>query len=219
MRTTMLIIEFLVAGILVSVALLLCGVSFFPDQTSAIIENFSSVPVSVQVLLGTIFVSIAYGVGIFSEYVGLSIFEGQLDRIKGKRMIKYLKDLKDEKVDLEKSCILKKFKEIPPEKITKKQAKSCIGPMRFYVLRESSSLYQDIASQIHRLRLIRILFLVEIILIAAVFGQLIQRFSPYMIGVLVFLIAVAVVNYKAIMSRFNRYCRAIERSYKVLVFH
>jgi hypothetical protein len=60
---------------------------------------------------------------------------------------------------------------------------------------------------------------VEIILIAAVFGQLIQQVSPYMIGVLVFLIAVAVVNYKAIMSRFNRYCRAIERSYKVLVFH
>ena len=148
----------------------------------------------------------------------IDIFEWRLNKIKRKRLIKYLKGLNDNGMDLEVSPLLKMFKGISPSKITEEQARSIIGPMRFYVLKESPYLYQDIASQIHRLRLIHILFLVEVILIVAVCGQLLQGFSWYPICALIFLIVLAIVNVKAAMNRFNRYCRAIERSYRVLVF-
>lgn len=238
MKTTVLIVEFLVAGILVSLAVVFCAYSIFSDDITGIFNDFHQVfhdstketfneyqnlPLSTSILVTTIFIAIAYGVGILSEYIGLSIFEGRLDTIKKNRMRKYLKELKENGADLEKNPILKKFEGIPPEKITKKQAISCIGSMRFNVLKESPELYQDIASQLHRLRLIRILFLVEVILLVGIVclvgrSLLNGDFSLLSMGALIFFGAVAYANFRAIMSRFDRYCRAVERSYKALMF-
>jgi hypothetical protein len=225
MKTTVLIVEFLVGGILVSLAMVFCvasvfpGVSIIPDEIEAIIEDLGQYPsLPVGVVLVTIVAAIAYGVGVFSEFIGLHLFEGRHDKIKRQYLIKYLKELKGDGINLKKSPLLKRFDKIPPDKITKEQARSVIGPIRFYVLKESPYLYQDIASQIHRLRLIRILFLVEIILIVAVAGQLHQEFSSHLIYALLFLVIIAIANVFAILDRFNRYCRAVLRSYRVLIF-
>jgi len=240
-QTTVLIVEFLIAGALVSLALVVFAYSFFPDQTQDIFDVLvqyqlpstedqyqsaeppSIVYVPIAVLLTTIFIAIAYGVGILFEYIGLTLFEGWHDEIKRDHMKKYLKELEDDKVDLSKSPILRKFEGKSPEEITKEQARSCIGPMRFYVLMKSPELYQDIASQLHRLRLIRIMFFVEFILMVAVAWQVLRNLTskeipslPLMFT-LVFLLIVLITNFKAILSRFSRYCRAVERSYKALL--
>ena len=95
--------------------------------------------------------------------------------------------------------------------------------MLFHVLKESPYLYQDSASQLHRLRLIRILVLVEVCLIVAIgwricYNLVHHYFSAPLMVALIFFGGVIVVNYKGILDRFDRYCRAVKRSYKALVF-
>jgi hypothetical protein len=225
MKTTVLLVEFLVAGALVSLVLGLCAYSFFPDDVERIFNNlFQCTSASIGILYATIFIAISYGAGILSEYIGLHIFEGRHDEIKKDRIRTYVKKLQNENIHLEKNPIFRNLAEVPPERITKKQARSCIGPMRFYVLKESPYLYQDIDSQLHRLRLIRIMVLVEVCLIVAIGWRLCYNlvvhhyFSAPLACALIFFGGVIVVNYKAILDRFNRYCRAVERSYKALVF-
>lgn len=219
MKTTSLFIEYLLAGVLVMVALVILAASVFPIQIKEILdyfEQYRSLPVSV--LLATLFVSIAYGIGILTEFLGFWLFEGFHDNIKKKRMAEYLKDLKEDNVDLARSPILKKLEGVPPDEITKKQARSCIGPMRFYVMKENPNLYHDIEYQLHRLRLIRILFIAEVIIMVAVAWQLKQNASKPLLSVLVFFIVTVTITFMAIKHYFNRYCRSVERSYKALVF-
>jgi hypothetical protein len=94
---------------------------------------------------------------------------------------------------------------------------ACVGKMRFYVMNHSALLYADIAAQISRFRLIRVLFLAEAIVILAIIGQLRFGFSPFLIVMFGLVFFIAYANFLAIRSRFNRYCRAIERSYTVLM--
>lgn len=219
MKTTALIIEYLMAGVLVDLALALCVASFFPIQIETILASFNqyeSLPVNV--LLTTVFAAVAYGTGIFTEFLGFSLFEGFHDEIKRKRIIKYVKDLKENKMKLDESPILRILEETEPDGITKEQARKCIGPMRFYVLMESPILYQDIAYQLHRLRLIRILFIAEVIVMVAVSYQLYQLTSLPLAGLFGFLLLTIYATFKAILHHFNRYCRAVERSYRALIY-
>jgi len=76
MKTTALIVEYLMAGILVALALALCVVSFFPGQIQTMLtffDQYKSLPVNV--LLTAVFIAIAYGIGIFTEFLGFSSFE------------------------------------------------------------------------------------------------------------------------------------------------
>ena len=226
MKTTMIIVEFLIGGILILIALSFCFASFFPGTVHDFSDYFNRFQSSFDedtflfagALLSTVFVAIAYEVGILLEFIGLHTFEWRHDVVKKNRMRKFLRKLEEDNVNLGKSPILRKFKGVPPDRITKKQARSCIGPMRFYVLNESPSLYQDIESQLHRLRLIRFLFFVEVLLFLAVFRQLVREPSCLLKILLIFFGGSAYLNYRAIVDRFGRYCRAVERSYRTLVF-
>ena len=224
MRTTMLFIEFLMGGILVLVALIFL-VSVSPSKEQAIIDLFDENGcLSGGVLLSTIFVAAAYTIGIVSEYITRGLFEGKLDEIKINRMRIYLKENYE---NLRKSPILKKYLKIPLNKIDaeigKKEALECIGPMRYHVMMENSELYQEIESHLHKLRLTRILFLVVGLFFIGtvcrlfVTRYLYQDFSLFLLAVLVLLAPTAYINFRAIKDRSDRYCRAVERSYRVLV--
>ena len=224
MRTTMLFIEFLMGGILVLVALIFL-VSVSPSKEQAIIDLFDENGcLSGGVLLSTIFVAAAYTIGIVSEYITRGLFEGKLDEIKINRMRIYLKENYE---NLRKSPILKKYLKIPLNKIDaeigKKEALECIGPMRYHVMMENSELYQEIESHLHKLRLTRILFLVVMILMFAIFFRLqhAQNLqsddSLFLVIMLEFLALAAIATIKAVKDRSDRYCRAVERSYRALV--
>jgi hypothetical protein len=73
----MLIVEYLVGGVLVLLALGFLIVSFFPSSVQEILNDLSPYqPQSsiVLVLLSTIFVAIAYAVGVFSEFFCTCVF-------------------------------------------------------------------------------------------------------------------------------------------------
>ena len=89
--------------------------------------------------------------------------------------------------------------------------------MRFYVLMKNPELYEDISSQLHRYRLLRMLFLAVVLFIVGIAVQMIYESSPFLSCALMFLIVIAVLDVAVIYDRFNRYCRAIERSYTVLM--
>lgn len=225
MRTTMLLVEFLVAGILVLLALIFLGISMFPSKEQAILNLFDQdFCLSAGALLATIFVAVAYPVGVFSEYLTRDLFEKFLDKTRMKRMRTYLKE---NRKNLKKSPILGKYSEIPPgiidEKITMDEARKCIGPMRFHVLMTNSDLYRDIESQLHRLRLMRTLFLAIALCFLAIISRLIvtwyqhREISLFLLVTLVFFGLTAYETFKAIKDRADRYCRAVERSYRALV--
>ncbi len=223
MKTTALFIEYMVAGTLILLAVIFWVVLFFPSYMETILIYLEGKSLPVSVLLTTVFIAIAYGAGICTEVFGLWLFEWKHNRIKKKWLREYLKDFEENDVDIAKSSILRPLKGIPPDRITEKHAKSCIGPMRFYVLMESSKLYQDIAYQLHRLRLIRILFIAEVIALIAVCVKLLQTLLShqdisYYVGALILLTALVIATYIAIVHHFNRYCRAVLRSYVALVF-
>jgi hypothetical protein len=93
----------------------------------------------------------------------------------------------------------------------------CIGKMRFYVMGHSERLYTDISDQISRFRVIRALVWVELILLFAVYNRLSYDPSELWTAVKWFIIIILIVNFFAIYSRFGRYCRAVERSYLILL--
>ena len=221
MRTTMLIVEFLVGGILISLALIFSIESLFPGEVD-MISRFAGDTLSTGelLLLSTVFVAVAYTVGIFSEVFARGTFEWMLRRVVRKRVRAYLKSLKDLKeydANLTEDPILKKLEHDYSKRSKKTHIYLPIGLMRFYVLMKNPELYEDISSQLHRYRLLRMLFLAVVLFIVGIAVQMIYESSPFLSCALMFLIVIAVLDVAVIYDRFNRYCRAIERSYTVLM--
>jgi hypothetical protein len=83
---------------------------------------------------------------------------------------------------------------------------------------KNSALYEEIESQLNRLRVIRILFWVEVILTISGVVYAITHFSGDWSVVVIPLVPLATAGFTiwAIIDRYNRYCRAVERSYTVL---
>jgi hypothetical protein len=216
MDTTKLIVEYLVAGSLIVISTLFSISSWFPNDIRSLLNSSSlQQPILTNsVILATVFVALAYGVGIVSEYIGEQTFEWLFDRIKRRRMSKYVSD---NEVALYDDPILGSFANQSSEERDLDSLAACVGKMRFYVMNHSALLYADIAAQISRFRLIRVLFLAEAIVILAIIGQLRFGFSPFLIVMFGLVFFIAYANFLAIRSRFNRYCRAIERSYTVLM--
>ncbi|MCI0489164.1 MAG: hypothetical protein L0229_21435, partial [Blastocatellia bacterium] len=120
---------------------------------------------------------------------------------------------------LAKSPILDEYALASAEELDEKlknTAAACIGEMRFYVMMKDSTLYAEIDSQISRFRLVRILFLVELILFIAIIWQW-HRGLGFILKCSVPLAIIAFFNLIAIGARFNRYCRAVERTYKAIM--
>lgn len=216
MNSTELIVEYLVAGTLTIVAILLVAVSFFPNVMLGMltVEALPEATLGAQIGLSMIFIATAYALGIVTEYVGERCFEWLLDRTKIRRMSRYLEA---NKTLLENSLLLKPYLQQHPEKRNPKDLAECIGKMRFFVMNHSAPLYADIAAQISRFRLIRALFLVAVILAIAVIRQLFYQPILLWWATLSLIIALAMANFFAIRSRFGRYCRSVERSYLILL--
>jgi len=217
LNTTAIMVEALIAGILVLLALLLLAMSVFPSEVQTFfikISNSQSLLAEAPLLV--IVIAIAYGFGVLFEFIGLIAFEWWFDKIKRNRLIEYLNSNRS---IIAGSPILKKYVNSSSKKVDVKEeeARSCIGTMRFYVLMKNSALYSEIESQMNRLRLIRVLFLVELILLFAIGGQLLQKFSLSMFSLWMLVVVIAIANIEAIRKRFHRYCRAIERSYQLLM--
>ena len=177
METTRLVFEFLAGGILVLLALASLALSLFPDLTARIYDSYVTVSAALdgsQFILVAALTAIAYAVGLVSQFIGERAFERQLDRIKWKRLTRYLEA---NHANLYKSPILKKYTATTQKGInlTKKEALACIGAMRFYAMMENPALSREIESQISRYRLLRVLFLVELLFISAIAVQICRR--------------------------------------------
>lgn len=217
MNTTSLIIEYLVAGILLLFAFLLLAYSLCPQDIQTLFLLLKSIKEFDFAIL-SLFTAIAYALGVLSEPIARIIFEYPVhDLIKRRRLRKYIERHKG---SLDKSALLKKYitkdNKIPNIKL--KEAKEIIGEMRFYVLKQNSELYKEIESQINRLRLIRILFIVEIVLLLAFIFQITNSFSPSLCFGIILIGIFCACTVIGIINRLNRYGRAIERSYELLVF-
>jgi len=199
MKTTALIIEFLVSGLLILFAVFSLFLSFKTEETlsilNIIIETYSEVLKSS--IFALVFMAFAYSVGVVSEQFARSLFEWRLNQIKNKRL-RVFKDSYARNINATGDLFFDH------------------GSMRFYVLQNGNSLYEEISGQISRLRLVRVLFVTMLLVAIAVIWQLLSEPSALMALLLLVLIALLFVNGNAINRRFERYCRAIERSYLLL---
>lgn len=85
MKTTTLIIEWLIGGILVSLALVILAFSFFPHEMQGVLSwfNVPQSPAAYEALVATIVTAIVYAVGVLSEFIGRALFEPLLDKCQG----------------------------------------------------------------------------------------------------------------------------------------
>ncbi|MBU7012959.1 MAG: hypothetical protein HXS46_19935 [Theionarchaea archaeon] len=216
MKTTMLIVEFLVGGILVLLALIFLIGSVFLGDILAIPRTLAQIlydpnqcqpqSTGILLLLSTIFVAIAYAVGILLAPVAREMFEWMIRSVKKGRLEEYFDRLEKDEIDRTKIPFLKNLK------VNKDQVPA--GAMRFDVLMKSPELYQDIVSQLHRYRLMRLSFLAETILILAVVVQLLQENSSTSMWALALIAVISVFVFPPIYDRFERYCKAIGRPNK-----
>jgi hypothetical protein len=212
METTKLIVEYLIMGILICLSIIFLVFNISPNEA----QSFWLVITQYPFLLGAggiaILLPIAYGIGTVVEYLGVLPYEGQLGRIKEKRFQVYVEQNRDW---LTKEPLFKKH--INNQPILKGASLKLYGEMRFFVLMNNAYLYQDIERQINQVRILRVLSIVEIIFTAGLMVQLVTNgvSLPTLCG-LILLILLIVLNIGAILYRFNHYCRAVERAYKVL---
>jgi hypothetical protein len=217
MKTTALVIEYLVAGILTLVSLLLLNASLFPAELSTLLAWSRGMAASLAGAAFAVVTALAYAVGVLAEHLGHRAFEWKLDSAKIERLPKYLRS---NVLKLERSPFLAGFADRVAcgGTFTTEEALSAYGLMRFHVRMSNEPLSQGVESQLSRLRLIRPLFLIWIVLGLAVARQLFRSPSALPLVGLVCIGLAAWLNVKAVLARIDRYCRDIERSYQVLVF-
>ncbi len=156
-----LILEYLIAGTLTIIAIYFLGTSLLPllekGQDNGILSNinsnisFSNNPV----IVSTVFLALAYSLGIVMEFIGKATFEWWLNKIKKDKMEEFLVDLLNtDKNLLICSPILKGFADQEPDEWVRKKLAECIGKMRFSVMSKNTELYKEIATQISLFRLI-----------------------------------------------------------------
>ena len=214
MKTTTVIVELLVSGVLVVASLLFLIFSFFPNEIKRGVVQLTlhwQEFTASQVVLAIVFISICYALGTLFEVIGMLLFEPLLQKIKKERLRAYLEA--NEPL-LSKSPLLM-F--VLANAKDKKVPFVSHGEMRFYVLMQNASLYGDIDSQISRFRLVRVLFVVEFLFGIGILALLSRSASALIAFGLLFDVLLIIVTIRAIHIRFHRYCRSIERSYKMLM--
>jgi hypothetical protein len=226
MKTTELIIEVFVGGTLVMVAILYGLWNYFPTEIEQFIQAckdrlFPSFGLIVPVVLA----SWAYSMGIVAEFSARIVSEWRLNQIKFKRLKEFLKDNKSV---LRQDPILQRVFNPEPGKghveditdqqvkgITKEQATRIVGLMRFQVMRTHPDLSKEVESHVKRMRVLRVLALVELLFLVGLCRHLWYTCSLLLLVGLLVLLVLCFTLY-AVNDRFDRYCRAIERSYLLL---
>ncbi len=213
METTKLTVEYLIVGVLIFLAILFLAYSIAPAEIESILQSIIQFPAFVGTGFVVIILSISYGIGLVVEYLGLLMYEKQLKTIKDKRFPIYIQQNLDW---IKGSPLLGKFSK-KDQSTLKGTGDLIYGDMRFYILMNSSSLYAEVETHLNQARILRVLTIAEIISILGFVIQLITNGINLLS--LVFLVTVLVffvMNIRAIINRFERYCRAVERSFKVL---
>lgn len=217
METTKLIVEYIVAGVIILLALALLFAAIFPEELQLLISYAPALQGSSTVvfaaMLAVVLTSLAYGIGVITEYLGVITFEWLLERVKVTRIKRFFQTNWEW---LQDDAVLRPYGNLPPEKISRKTVANCHGEMRFDVLMQNAYLYAEIESQMNRFKLIRIFFIAEVILAVALLILIAREASAILISLLIMVILFGCLNWLAIYHRFNMYCRSIERSYKVL---
>jgi hypothetical protein len=164
--------------------------------------------------------------GIVAEFAARALSEWRLNQVKFKRLKEFLKDNKSV---LRQDPILQRVfnpgsgkgdvEDVTDQRvkdITKKQAKLIVGLMRFQIMRTHQDLSKEVESHVKRMRVLRVLALVELLLVVGLCPHLWHTCS-LLLAVLSFLVLLVLgITFYAVNDRFERYCRAIERSYLLL---
>jgi heme A synthase len=212
MKTTEVLVEHFVGGILMTAALLFLIWSFASDQIPKLPDDLPAKLKEYAAIIAAVLAAVVYSIGLLAEFAARVTFDRfSMDRIKRRRLAKYVHDNKD---NLAKSPILKRF----AKGVVGTDEIDAYGPMRFVVMmRSGEALYREVEAQINRLRLVRVLFFVEAVVLIGLLVLLLRSPSSALgLGCLT-LIALLILNFRAIDYRCNMYCRAIERSYRPLV--
>lgn len=225
-KSTDLLIELLIAGLLILCAIGLFIFSVLPEASIQEILKALKVQDN-RWILGVLAIpalALAYAMGVISETVSRYMFEWWLESIKQKRLAKYFMD---NHALLSQTPLFAKYADIDPQKVTKVTIDDdqMTGKMRFFVMMKNDKLHREIEGQLNQLRVTRVLFVFLVItffsLVISVMRLCFNRqsgaLSVALIALLVVTIVFSAANLKAIYDRFNRYCRAVERSYLVLL--
>ncbi|MBI1786760.1 MAG: hypothetical protein HYR60_04295 [Acidobacteria bacterium] len=217
MKTTEVLVEHFVGGVLMTAALFFVFWSLLPGpsqlQLKAAICNEMK---EYATIIGLVLTAVVYSVGLLAESMARTAFDIlKMDPIKERRLTEYIRANRS---NLAKSPILARFVNAAAK--NRRDASDVVGLMRFEVMRSSpQALYREVESSLNRLRLVRILFFVEILVLlglALCWFQYSQLWRFWLSG-LVVLVPLAITNWLAIDYRCKMYCRAIERSYRLLV--
>ena len=213
METTKLIVEYLIIGLLICLSIIFLIFNIFPNDIQSVWLTITQYPSLVGAGVIGMLLPIAYGVGMVVEYLGMIPYEGRFNVVKEKRFPIYIEQNLDW---LTKTPLFKKF---PKDHLAIPigTGRKLYGEMRFFVLMNNAYLYAEIERHHNQIRILRVLTFVETFIIVGLIVQFVTKgISSPALATLVAFILLLISNIGAILYRFNHYCRAIERSYKVL---
>jgi hypothetical protein len=241
MKTTELIVEPFIGGALLLAAILFTAWTWFPSEVAKALGNPQALlatsdkhsgvpwgPIAAVVLAAT-----AYCVGIIAENFSRAIFEGGMRGVKLQRFMEFSEQNPDV---FQKTATLdgipKPGSAHRPGKRSKRwlrkigigvwagkstpgleDVERILGLMRFSIIGRNQNLSKEVESHVARMRLVRILAVVQFVFLIGLVRFAARPFAWIAIG-LTFLFLCC--TFRAIWDRFHRYCRAIERSYLVL---
>lgn len=204
MKTTEVLVEHFVAGILMTAAVFFLFWSLRPQEIEPVLFQVSLKLKEFTAVTGALLSAVVYAIGLVAEAGCRFFFDWRfMDQVKKERLDSFISANRD---SLVRSPILAPVSSEP------------YGLMRLYVMKSNSDLYREIESQMNRLRLVRVLFLVEALVVVGLLPWLWRHGSSASLwACLGFVVFLMWGNWVMIKRRCGLYCRAIERAYQVLV--
>ncbi len=213
METTKLIVEYLIVGLLVCLATIFLVFIILPDGVLALWTTVTAPSSSAGAAILVMLLPIAYAVGIVVEYLGMLPYEAHFNAVRIKRFPLFVERNRDW---LAKNPWFKKQVK-DSHAISAQVSLRFYGETRYLVLMKNAPLYEDIERHLNRARILRALTVVELLFLAGLIFQFIWRGinAPSLTGFIVLILLMG-LNISAVNHSFHRYCRAIERSFKVI---
>ncbi|MDJ0762136.1 MAG: hypothetical protein QNJ97_04030 [Myxococcota bacterium] len=224
MKTTAIMVEFLVCGLLMLLAILLLYFAAVCEANTSVIETAYSTFAKARqgsnascsswlsdTFILFIVVGTAYGLGLFVETLAMKIFERFWHRknkcYRLENLIRYL---------VSKSSAFKRSP-LDLERIQHKDGQYT-GIMRYFVYSKSYQLGAQIEKQLARLRVMRVLA-IFFLLMVGVGCILLLRQNDWMNNLFFTFISAALCGgtIRMVLYRLNKFDESIERAYRVLL--
>lgn len=209
MKTTEVIVEYVVVGVMFLVVLGTVPLGWWPDETRANLMSLrADFPwLTTSGFLLTVVLALAYSIGIVVEAVCLNLTEWMHEGVKKSRT----KDFLDE------YCDWIRLGPITPRDMKRK---GHTGLLRFYVLRDSKELYEEIEVQHLRMRITRTALCCEVLAMVLFWigASFRSTFSAPTIAVVSLVgVIVIIATIRTVKYRFERFDSVVERAYVVLM--